>query len=118
MSRIFNLVLLAVMLAAAAVTYGMKHRAEVAADQVARLEREIAREKDALQLLRAEWAVLTQPGRLQSVIERYDDYFQLSPFSPEQIATIEEIPMRSFGETDQVRELIARLATSQQGRIE
>lgn len=118
MFRIFNAALLIVMATAAAITYAMKHQAEIAADKVARIEREIAREKDAIQLLRAEWSVLSQPGRLQGVAEKYQEYFQLSPFSPAQIATVEEIPLRSFGETDQVRELIARLAETQPGRIE
>jgi hypothetical protein len=92
--RVFNFLLLALMIVGAAVTYDMKHKAEMAADKVARLQAEIAREKDAIQLLRAEWAMLTQPGRLQSVVDKYADYFKLQPFSPKQLATIDDIPLK------------------------
>ncbi|HVY18868.1 MAG TPA: hypothetical protein VHA70_02155 [Bauldia sp.] len=92
--RIFNLVLLVAMIIGAAVTYDMKHKAEMAADKVARLQAEIAKEKDKIAVLRAEWAMLTQPARLQSVVDKYADYFKLQPFSPKQLATIDEIPLK------------------------
>ncbi len=92
--RVFNVLFVLLMLAAVGVTYDLKHKAEVAADTNARLEAEIARERDAVATLKAEKSVLTQPGRLQAVVEKYADYFKLAPFSPDQIATIDEIPMR------------------------
>lgn len=94
MGRIFNLVLILAMLAGALVTYDMKHKAEVAADRVATLRSEISKEKDQIALLKAEWSVLDQPARLQGVIDKYADHFKLQPFSPTQIATIDQIPMR------------------------
>jgi hypothetical protein len=116
--RIFSFILLAAMIVGAVVTYDMKRKAEDAANQVARLQTEIAREKDRLAALRAEFSRLTQPGRLQAVIEQHADYFALEPFSPDQIATIGEIPLRPIGGDDEVRELLARMAASQPGRIE
>ena len=113
--RIFNFVFLAVMIVGAIVTYNIKHRAEAAADRVAQLQADIAREKDALAILRAEWSVLTQPGRLQSVVEKYADHFQLAPFSPEQVATFSEIPLRPVGGTDFDSDRLARMAASQPG---
>ena len=97
MGRIVNLVLLVVMIIGAVVTYDMKHKAEKAAERVARLEAQIAREKDAMQLLRAELSMLTQPGRLQAVVDRYVDHFKLAPFTPSQYATLDEIPLKSIG---------------------
>jgi hypothetical protein len=99
MARIFNLVLLTVMLIGAIITYDMKHKAEKAADRVARLESEVAREREAIQLLRAELSMLVQPARLQAVVDRHADYFRLAPFSPAQYATIDEIPMKAVGAT-------------------
>jgi cell division protein FtsL len=92
--RIFNVVFIALVLLAVGVTYDLKHKAEMAADKNARLETEIASERDAVATLKAEGSVLTQPGRLQEVVTTYADYFKLAPFSPDQIATIDEIPMR------------------------
>jgi hypothetical protein len=93
-SRIFNLVLILAMLAGALVTYDMKHKAEMAADHVATLRSQIAKEKDQIALLKAEWSVLDQPARLQGVVDKYADHFKLQPFSPTQIASIDQIPMR------------------------
>jgi hypothetical protein len=110
--RILNLILLALMVVGAAVTYDMKHKAEMAADKVARLEADIAKEKDAIQLLRAEWALLRQPGRLQSVVDQYADYFKLKPFDPKQLATIDDIPLKQAPAPVPAssRESLARLA--------
>jgi hypothetical protein len=97
MVRIFNLILLAAMIIGAAITYDMKHKAEKAAEHVAQMEHRIAREKEAVQLLRAEYAMLVQPDRLQAVVDRYPDYFKLQPFTPAQSATLAEIPMKPIG---------------------
>jgi hypothetical protein len=105
--RIFNFVLLAAMIVGAAIVYNMKHEAEVAADKVARLQAEIAREKDAVALLRAEWSVLTQPARLQDVVTKYADHFQLQPFSPKQMATIDEIPLKPVPPPQPATDVIA-----------
>ena len=99
MGRVLNLFLLAVMLIGAIVTYDMKRQAEEAADRVTRLERDIARQKDANQLLRAELSMLLQPDRLQVVVERYAEHFRLEEFTPAQYATIDEIPFRQRAPT-------------------
>jgi hypothetical protein len=94
MGRIFNLVLLAVMIVGAAVTYDMKYRTETAAERIARLQAEIAREKQTIQTLKAEWSLLDQPSRLQALVDRHADYFQLQPFSSDQVVTIDQIPQK------------------------
>lgn len=110
MGRIINLILVAVVIVGALITYDMKRKAEHAADRVASLEREIAAEKDRIAMLKAQWSVLTQPGRLQAIVEQHKDTFKLAPFSATQVATIGEIPMRPVGGgEDQVQELLARM---------
>jgi hypothetical protein len=94
MGRIINTLFLALMIGGAVVTYDMKHKAELAADRVARLQSDIAKEKTAIQTLNAEWSLLDQPGRLQALVQHYDSYFHLQTFSTSQLATIGEIPMR------------------------
>jgi hypothetical protein len=115
MIRIVNLVLLVVMIIGAVATYDMKHKAEKAAERVARLEAQIAREKDAMQLLRAELSMLTQPARLQAVVDRYVDYFKLAPFTASQYATLDEIPMKSVGPEDE--EALADIITENKSTI-
>ena len=93
--RIFTLVLFIAMIVGAAVTYDMKHKAELAADRNAKLAAEIARDKDSIALLRAEWALLTQPSRLQALVDKYTDHFKLQAFSPAQIHHARRLHRRS-----------------------
>lgn len=93
--RIVNLVLVLAMLAGAVVTYNLKHETEKAAARVARLHTAIAKEREAIAFLKAEWSVLSQPGRLQQLIARYQEHFRLEPFSASQVATLDEIPLRA-----------------------
>lgn len=94
MRRIFNLVLLGMMIVTAVVTYDLKHNAEEASKKVARLHANIAAEREEIALLKTEWSLLSQPGRLQSLIEKYQEHFQLEPFVTSQVATLDEIPVR------------------------
>lgn len=99
MNRIVGVVLVLLMVAGAAVTYDMKRRASVAAQRVARLHTAIGKEKEAIALLKAEWGVVSQPGRLQAIATRYQDHFRLEPFSPSQVATLDEIPLKPVDPT-------------------
>jgi hypothetical protein len=110
MGRIINLILLAAMIVGVALTYDMKLKAEVAAERVAALQADIARQKDQIVLLKAEWSMLTQPSRLQATIEKYADQFQLQAFSPDQIGSVDEIPLKPVPGADQVAEKLARIA--------
>lgn len=101
MSRIVNLVLLAVMLVGAAVTYDMKLKSERAAERVFQLENAVEEQKDAIQLLRAELSMLVQPGRLQVAVEHYADHFKLEDFDLSQYATVDEIPLKPAGPADE-----------------
>jgi hypothetical protein len=107
MGRIFNAVLLIAMIGGAGVTYDMKHGAEVEADKVVRLQADIAREKETLTLLRAEWSKLSQPGRLQELVARYADHFKLAPFAADQFATLDEIPQKAIDPGDALGKKIA-----------
>jgi hypothetical protein len=92
--RIANGILLVAMVAGAIVTYDMKYDAEMAVEGIVRLKADIAAEKDQIRTLTAEWSFLTQPARLQALVAEHADYFALQPFSPDQIASIDEIPFR------------------------
>jgi hypothetical protein len=100
LGRILNAFLLLVMVTAAGVTYAMKHKAEAMANHVTQLAASIAKEREMIATLKAEWSMLTQPGRLQNVITHYADHFQLAPFSADQVATLADIPEKA-AETDQ-----------------
>jgi hypothetical protein len=94
MFRIFNVLLIGLMIGGAVITYNLKHEAEDVANRVSRLHAKIAEEREEIALLKTEWSLLTQPSRLQALIAKYQDHFRLEPFSASQVATLDEIPLR------------------------
>jgi hypothetical protein len=93
MLRTFDVILMGVMVAAAVVTYSIKHKADLKLEEVRKLEAEIKLEKDTIDLLRADWALLTQPNRLHRLVNAYQTELGLSPTLPTQLAQPRELPM-------------------------
>ena len=93
MIRTFDILLIGTMAAAAAVTYQVKHLADNKLEEVRRLEAEIKLEEDTIDLLKADWALLTQPSRLQRLINVYGAELELQPTAPDQLARPVELPM-------------------------
>ncbi|UTS93424.1 MULTISPECIES: cell division protein FtsL [Rhizobium] len=93
MLKTFDLVLIGVMTATAAVTYTIKHRAELKLEEVHRLEAEIKLEKDTIDLLKADWALQSQPNRLERLVKAYNDELQLQPTASTALVHAKELPM-------------------------
>ena len=65
---------LSILLFATAIGIGLfmvKHRVQDLESQLVGLNREIARDREALQVLRAEWSHLNEPRRLKILANRY-----------------------------------------------
>lgn len=92
MTRFVNALLVFLMVLSAAAVYDMKYEAELAAEKVARLERQIGQEQERISLLKAEWSVLTQPARLEDLISRHSDILQLTSMTADHIGTLADIP--------------------------
>lgn len=93
MLRTLDIILIVIMTAVAAVTYTIKHQAELKLEEVRKLEAEIKLERDTIDLLRADWALLTQPSRLQKLIAAYQGELQLVPTESTQLTQASELPM-------------------------
>lgn len=94
MTRTVNILLVALMVLSAAAVYDMKYEAELAAEKVSRLERDIDRERESLSLLKAEWSVLTQPARLEELRDRHADILHLEPMTANHIGTLADVPAK------------------------
>lgn len=92
MMRVFNIILVLLMLGAATWTYNVKHRAERDVAEIRLLEQRIAVEKDSISLLEADWAYLSQPSRLQKLSDLYADELQLRPTEAQQLVYPRELP--------------------------
>ena len=93
MLRSFDLVMIGAMTATAVVTYGIKHTAELKLENVRKIESEIRLERDTIELLKADWALLTQPNRLERLVGVYGPDLKLVPTEPTQLARPKELPM-------------------------
>ncbi len=94
MRRIVQILMVFVMISGAAYTFETKRRAEIAADEIRQLTRQIEQEKETIALLKADLNVLTQAGRLQKLTERHAETLQLETMKVEQIITLDELPKR------------------------
>lgn len=104
MFRTTDIVLIAVMVGAAAFTYKTKHEAEDRLDAVRKIEAQIRYEEDTIDLLKADWSLLTQPSRLQKLVQTYQSELQLEPVDARQIVSLKDLPVRQLTIEDLTRE--------------
>jgi hypothetical protein len=72
-------------------TYQLKHRMLAFEDELARINRQVTAEQQAIHVLRAEWAYITQPQRLQPLANRHLD---MNTMTPAQIGRVADLPAR------------------------
>lgn len=98
MFRTSDTVLIAVMVAAAAFTYKTKHDAENKYREMRKIEAAIRYEEDSIDVLKADWSLLTQPRRLQRLAEAYQQQLELQPSDPHQFTELGQLPARPVKE--------------------
>jgi cell division protein FtsL len=69
--RLLNLVVIAALVLAAAWVYEIKYSATRQTERVAKMRVEIRHERDAIAALKAEWAQLDNPDRIQALARRH-----------------------------------------------
>jgi len=92
--RTGDILMVLVMLAAAFWTYEVKYEAQRRYEDVRRIERQIAIEQDSASILRARWALATEPERMEQLAARYHDELNLEIIQPRQIVKIQDIPQK------------------------
>ena len=90
MWRFLHLLAIGAVVASAAYVYTVKYQTIYAAEQIVKTQHLIAKEKDAINVLRAEYAHLTRPERLQALA---DKELQMQPLALNQIVKADELPM-------------------------
>jgi hypothetical protein len=104
MFRTTDMVLIVVMVCAAGFTYTTKHDAEAELSKLRKLEAAIRFEEETIDVLKADWSLLTQPARLQKLAEAYRDELHLVPVEAHQIGRLDELPARPLRIEDIVAE--------------
>jgi cell division protein FtsL len=92
MMRVLNICVIGALVLAAADVYTIKFDSARQAQRVAKLRLEIRRERDAVAALRAEWAKLNNPARIQDLARRH---LQLRPPEAQQADPLDNLPERA-----------------------
>jgi cell division protein FtsL len=89
MLRLINLAVIGTLVLAAGWVYEIKYSSTRQAERVAKLRVEIRRERDAIAALRAEWAALDNPDRIQILAKRH---LTLKPIETTQFDPLDRLP--------------------------
>jgi cell division protein FtsL len=89
--RLLNIVVIGALILAASFVYKIKFDSTLQAERVAKLRSELRRERNAIAVLRAEWAKLDTPARIQGLADRH---LALRPIKPTQFDNLDRLPER------------------------
>jgi hypothetical protein len=90
--RLLNFCVLVLLVAAAAYVYEIKFESTLRAERVAKMRGDLLRERDAIAALRAEWATLENPARIQGLSARH---LPLRPADAAQYDPLDNLPERA-----------------------
>lgn len=93
MLRLLNIVAICALIGSAVYAYSIKYQTAYRAEQIAKTKIEIKQERDAIAVLRAEWAYMTRPERLQPLADKYLP--DLKPLQVTQIVAATSLPQKS-----------------------
>ncbi|WP_208436542.1 cell division protein FtsL, partial [Bartonella vinsonii] len=100
--RTFDMILMMIMICIAGHTYKVKYDVQKQMNEIRRLEHEIATEKNTVNLLHAEWAMMIEHSRMQKLARRYQKELGLEIIQPRQIVEFEDIPVSDNDQIDEV----------------
>ena len=89
--RIIHLLVIGALVFAAAYVYRIKMESTARVERVLKLRAEIGEQRDAIAVLRSEWAKLDAPLRLQGLSERH---LPLKPLNANQYDQLKSLPER------------------------
>jgi hypothetical protein len=87
--RLLNILVICALILAASFVYKIKFDSTLQAERVGKLAGELRRERNAIATLRAEWARLDTPGRIQGLASRH---LALRPIVPTQFDNLDRLP--------------------------
>ena len=94
MIKLINFVLAMVASLALVGVYGIKYSVEDTASQRSQLLQYISGQKADLSLLKADWAYLNQPARIEPIVRRHAETLGLEIASSGQFISMGDLPMR------------------------
>ncbi len=102
MWRIFHLFAIAALIGSAVYAYSIKYETIFYSEQIVKIQHQIDRERNQIGMLRAEWAHLTRPERIQKLA---DQHLQAQQLQLSQIVRASDLPARGVKVDDIGRKL-------------
>ncbi len=115
--RLLNIFVIGALILAASFVYKIKFDSTLQAERVAKLAGELRRERDAIASVRADWAKLDTPGRIQGLASRH---LALRPIVPTQFDNLDRLPERLPvvpPATDPIAAMVAPVAPDTTGSV-
>jgi cell division protein FtsL len=109
MLRILNVAAVLALLGSAVYAYSIKYDTILYTEQIAKTKHAIKKERDAIGMLRAEWAHLTRPERIQALADKHLD---LQPMQLSQIVRADRLPEKG-GKVDSIGRKLEMLGLSE-----
>src|SRR5476651_161969 len=89
--RLLNVMVIGALILAASFVYKIKFDSTLQAERVSKIANELRRERNAIATLRAEWARLDSPSRIEGLASRH---LVLKPIDPTQFDSLDRLPQR------------------------
>jgi hypothetical protein len=120
MLKTFDIIMIMIMISAAAVTFRIKAESEAQLREVRSLERQIAREEEAIDLLEADWSLLTQPSRIQKLVDAHKQELGLQATQSRQVTGVDAIPEKGLApeEGDPIADAIAQSESGEEPKAD
>jgi hypothetical protein len=90
--RLLNILVIGALIVAASYVYKIKFDSTLQVERVAKVRSELLNERNAIAVLRAEWAKLDAPSRIQGLADRH---LTLRRIEPRQFDPLDRLPERS-----------------------
>ena len=110
--RLLSLAIILAIVLAAALVFQVKTNTGQSAARVIELEQRIEIEHKNILMLKAEFSTLSQPQRMQKILEKYPEYFPLVQTSPEHFVNPNKLPNKVVVEFQYENENLGGLASN------
>ena len=105
--RLLNILVIGALIVAASYVYKIKFDSTLQAERVAKLRGELRNERNAIAVLRAEWAKLDAPSRIQGLADRHLTLRRIEPTQFDSLDRLPERPGPSAPNADRIGAMLA-----------
>ena len=105
--RLLNILVIGALIVAASYVYKIKFDSTLQAERVAKLRGELRNERNAIAVLRAEWAKLDTPGRIQGLADRHLSLRRIERTQFDSLDRLPERPSPSAPNSDPIGAMLA-----------